>query len=179
MIGGAVVVDDAALFESLRFAQNATGGVPGPWDAWLTLRGAKTLAVRMRQHEANARRVAETLRSHAQLAAVHYPGFTDHPGHEIARRQMRGFGGMVTIDVRDEAAAARKLCESTRVFSLAESLGGVESLIGYPFLMSHFAFSPEAKRAKGSTKASVRLSVGLEDADDLCEDLLQALAQCR
>jgi cystathionine gamma-lyase len=179
VIGGAVVVDDAELFETLRFAQNATGGVPGPWDAWLTLRGAKTLAVRMRQHEANARRVAETLRGHAQLAAVHYPGFADHPGHAIARKQMRGFGGMVTIELAGGEAAARKLCESTRVFSLAESLGGVESLIGYPFLMSHFAFSPEEKRAKGISEGVVRLSVGLEDAGDLCDDLLQALAQCR
>jgi cystathionine gamma-lyase len=178
VIGGAVVVDDAALFESLRFAQNATGGVPGPWDAWLTLRGAKTLAVRMRQHEANARRVAEALRGHALLDAVHYPGFEDHPGHAIARKQMRGFGGMVTIELRGREAAARKLCESTRLFSLAESLGGVESLIGYPFLMSHFAFSPEEKRAKGIHEGVVRLSVGLEDADDLCDDLLQALAQC-
>jgi cystathionine beta-lyase/cystathionine gamma-synthase len=178
VIGGAVALDDPALFESLRFAQNATGGVPGPWDAWLTLRGAKTLAVRMRQHEANARRVAEALRGHARLDAVHYPGFPDHPGHAIARQQMRGFGGMVTIEVRGGEAAARKLCESTRVFSLAESLGGVESLIGYPFLMSHAAFSPEEKRAKGIHEGVVRLSVGLEDADDLCDDLLQALAQC-
>jgi cystathionine beta-lyase/cystathionine gamma-synthase len=179
VIGGAIAVDDAELFESLRFAQNATGGVPGPWDAWLTLRGVKTLAVRMRQHEANAQRVAEALRGHPQLAAVHYPGFPDHPGHAIARRQMRGFGGMVTIEVRGGETAARKLCESTRVFSLAESLGGVESLIGYPFLMSHAAFSPEAKRAKGIHEGVVRLSVGLEDADDLCDDLLQALVQCR
>jgi len=179
VIGGAVVVDDAALFESLCFAQNTTGGVPGPWDAWLTLRGTKTLAVRMRQHEVNARRVAEALRGNAQIAAVHYPGFADHPSHEIARRQMRGFGGIVTIEMRDGEAAARKLCESTRLFSLAESLGGVESLIGYPFLMSHAAFSPEEKRAKGVSEAVVRLSVGLEDADDLCDDLLQAIAQCR
>ena len=109
VIGGAVVVDDAALFETLRFAQNATGGVPGPWDAWLTLRGTKTLAVRMRQHETNARRVAEALRGHAQLAAVHYPGFADHPGHAIARKQMRGFGGMVTIELRGGEAAAEAL----------------------------------------------------------------------
>jgi cystathionine beta-lyase/cystathionine gamma-synthase len=179
VIGGAVVVDDAALHESLRFAQNATGGVPGPWDAWLTLRGVKTLAVRMRQHEENARRVAEALRGHPQLATVHYPGFADDPGHELARRQMRGFGGMVTVELRGGPAAAKKLCEATRVFSLGESLGGVESLIGYPFLMSHAAFSPEEKLEKGITESVVRLSVGLEDADDLCGDLLQALAQCR
>ena len=179
VIGGAVVVDDEALRDALRFAQNATGGVPGPWDAWLTLRGTKTLAVRMRQHEANARRVAETLRGRPELAMVHYPGFPDHPGHELARKQMRGFGGMVTVELRGGEAAARNFCEATRVFSLGESLGGVESLIGYPFLMSHAAFSPEEKRAKGITEAVVRLSVGLEDADDLCDDLLQALEQCR
>ncbi len=179
VVGGAAVVDDEALHDALRLARNATGGVPGPWDAWLTLRGTKTLAVRMRQHEANARRVAETLRGRPELVAVHYPGFSDHPGHPLARQQMRGFGGIVTIELRGGEAAARKLCESTRVFSLGESLGGVESLIGYPFLMSHAAFSPEEKRAKGITEAVVRLSVGIEDADDLCDDLLQALAQCR
>jgi len=179
VVGGAVVVDDEALRDALLFARNATGGVPGPWDAWLTLRGTKTLAVRMRQHEVNARRVAEALRGRSEIAAVHYPGFSDHPGHPLACKQMRGFGGIVTIELRGGEAAARKLCESTRIFSLAESLGGVESLIGYPFLMSHAAFSPEAKRAKGITEAVVRLSVGLEDADDLCDDLLQALAPCR
>jgi cystathionine beta-lyase/cystathionine gamma-synthase len=178
VIGGAVVVDDEALRDALRFAQNATGGVPGPWDSWLTLRGAKTLAVRMRQHEANAHCVAEALRGRPELAAVHYPGLSDHPGHSLARKQMRGFGGIVTIELRGGAAAARKLCEATRVFSLGESLGGVESLIGYPFLMSHAAFSPEEKRARGITDGVVRLSVGLEDAGDLCDDLLQALAQC-
>jgi len=178
VIGGAVVVDDEELFAKLKFAQNATGGVPGPWDAWLTLRGAKTLAVRMRQHEANARRVAEFARGRREIAAVHYPGFADHPGHDLAKRQMRGFGGMVTIELAGGEAAARTLCESTRLFSLGESLGGVESLIGYPWLMSHAAFAPEEKRRKGITEAVVRLSVGIEDADDLCADLGQALDRC-
>jgi cystathionine beta-lyase/cystathionine gamma-synthase len=176
VIGGAVVVDDEALFETLRFAQNATGGVPGPWDAWLVLRGVKTLAVRMRQHEANAARVAAFLRGRPEVAAVHWPGFPDHPGHAIARRQMRGFGGMVTIELAGGEAAARRLCESTRLFSLGESLGGVESLIGYPWRMSHAAFAPDEKRRKGITEAIVRLSVGLEEAGDLCADLAQALA---
>lgn len=179
VIGGAVVVDDEELYTRLKFAQNATGGVPGPWDAWLTLRGAKTLALRMRQHESNARRVAEFVRGRAEIAAVHYPGFADHPGHELARKQMRGFGGMVTIELARGEGAARALCESTKLFSLGESLGGVESLIGYPWLMSHAAFAPEEKRRKGITEAVVRLSVGLEDADDLCEDLDRALAKCR
>lgn len=179
VIGGAVVVDDEEIFQKLRFAQNATGGVPGPWDAWLTLRGAKTLAVRMRQHEANAKQVAEFLRGRDGIAAVHYPGFADHPGHELARRQMRGFGGMVTVELAGGAAAARTFCESTHLFSLGESLGGVESLIGYPWLMSHAAFAPEEKLRKGITEAVVRLSVGLEDAGDLCADLEGALARCR
>jgi len=179
VIGGAVVVDDEELATKLRFAQNATGGVPGPWDAWLTLRGAKTLAVRMRQHESNARRIAEFARGRREIAAVHYPGFADHPGHDLAAKQMRGFGGMVTIELAGGEAAARTLCESTKLFSLGESLGGVESLIGYPWLMSHAAFAPEEKRRKGITEAVVRLSVGLEDAGDLCDDLGQALAKCR
>ena len=177
VIGGAAVLRDEDLYRRLKFAQNATGGVPGPWDAWLTLRGVKTLALRMRQHEANARRVAETLRGRPELLAVHWPGFPDHPGHELATRQMRGFGGMVTIEMRGGEAAARKLCESTEIFALGESLGGVESLIGYPWSMSHAAFPPEEKRRKGISEAVVRLSVGIEDAGDLCDDLLQALAR--
>jgi cystathionine beta-lyase/cystathionine gamma-synthase len=175
VIGGAVVVDDPEIHERLRFAQNATGGVPGPWDAWLTLRGARTLAVRMRQHEANAARVAAFLRGRDEIAVVHWPGFADHPGHALARRQMRGFGGIVTVELAGGAAAARRLCESTSLFALGESLGGVESLIGYPWLMSHAAFPPEEKLRKGITEAVVRLSVGLEDADDLCQDLAHAL----
>jgi cystathionine beta-lyase/cystathionine gamma-synthase len=179
VIGGALVVRDEALAERLRFARNATGSVPGPWDAWLTLRGLKTLAVRMRQHEANAARVAGLLRGRPEVARVHWPGFPDHPGHAIARRQMRGFGGMVTIDLAGGEAAARRFCESTRLFSLAESLGGVESLVGYPWSMSHAAFPPEEKRRKGISEATVRLSVGIEDALDLCADLEQALDRAR
>ncbi len=175
VIGGALVLDDEELAEKLRFTRNATGGIPGPWDAWLTLRGLKTLAVRMRQHETNARRVAEFLRDRPEVARVHYPGFPDHPGHEIAVRQMRGFGGMVALDLAGGEAAAHRMCESTRLFSLGESLGGVESLIGYPWSMSHAAFSPEEKRRKKITEATVRLSVGIEDADDLCEDLARSL----
>jgi len=175
VIGGAVVVDDEELAEKLRFTRNATGGIPGPWDAWLTLRGLKTLAVRMGQHEANAARVAGFLTGRPEVARVHYPGLPDHPGHDLARRQMRGFGGMVSLDLADGERAARALCESTRLFSLGESLGGVESLIGYPWTMSHAAFAPEEKRRKGITEGTVRLSVGIEDADDLCDDLGRAL----
>jgi len=175
VIGGAVVVDDDDLAAALRAARNATGGVPGPWDVWLTLRGAKTLALRMRQHEANAQQIAEFLEPRPEVARVHYPGLTDHPGHELARSQMRGFGGVVTIDLAGGEPAARAVCESTRYFSLGESLGGVESLIGYPWSMSHGAFPADAKRSKGITEATVRLSVGIEHVDDLRTDLSLAL----
>ena len=179
VIGGAVVVKEDSLVERLRFAQNATGGVPGPWDAWLTLRGLKTLAVRKRQHAVNAVQVANFLRDHQEVSTVHYPGFADHPGHELAKAQMANFGGMVTIDLRGGELAAQKLCESTRIFKLAESLGGVESLIGYPWLMSHGAFESQVKLNKGITQSTVRLSVGIENAEDLVEDLDQALKRCR
>jgi len=175
VIGGALVVDDPALAERLRFTRNATGGIPGPWDAWLTLRGLRTLAVRMRQHQENAGIVAEFLRGRREVARVHYPGFADHPGHDVARRQMRGFGGMLALDLAGGEGAARGLCESTRLFALGESLGGVESLIGYPWTMSHAAFPDDEKRRKGISEATVRLSVGIEDAQDLCDDLAQAL----
>jgi cystathionine beta-lyase/cystathionine gamma-synthase len=175
VIGGAVVVNDEETARKLQFTRNATGGVPGPWDAWLTLRGTKTLAVRMRQHGSNAEAVAGFLKGRPEVARVHYPGLPDHPGFELARAQMRGFGGMVTIELAGGEAAARCLCEATTLFALGESLGGVESLIGYPWSMSHAAFPPEVKRRKGITEAIVRLSVGIEDADDLCADLDQAL----
>jgi cystathionine beta-lyase/cystathionine gamma-synthase len=175
VLGGAVVVDDEETAQTLRFTRNATGGIPGPWDAWLTLRGAKTLALRMREHERNAARVAEFLRGRPEVSQVLFPGLPDHPGHELARRQMTGFGGVVTIDLAGGEPAARTLCESTRLFSLGESLGGVESLIGQPWTMSHGAFPPEEKRRKGILESTVRLSVGIEHPDDLCEDLAQAL----
>ena len=159
VIGGAIVVDDEETAETLRFARNATGGIPGPWDAWLTLRGAKTLAVRMREHEKNAAGVAAFLADRAEITRVHYPGLPGHPGHALAKRQMRGFGGMVTIDLAGGEPAARAFCNATRVFALGESLGGVESLVGYPWTMSHAAFPPEEKRRVGIGEATVRLSV--------------------
>lgn len=175
VIGGAVVVDDPALHEKLFFTRNATGGVAGPWDAWLTLRGAKTLALRMERHCENAARVAEFLSERDEVARVHHPGLPDHPGHELAARQMKGFGGIVTLELAGGADAARRFAEHTRLFSLGESLGGVESLVGYPWTMSHGAFPAEEKRRKGITQATVRLSVGIESASDLCDDLAQAL----
>jgi cystathionine gamma-lyase len=175
VIGGAVVVEDEETANRLQVARNATGGVPGPWDAWLTLRGTKTLALRMREHQANAMKVAEFLTQRPEVARVYYPGLADHPGHDLARSQMRGFGGIVTIDLAGGDSAARVFCESTEYFALGESLGGVESLIGYPWTMSHGAFAPEEKLSKGISEATVRLSVGIEHADDLCDDLAQAL----
>jgi cystathionine beta-lyase/cystathionine gamma-synthase len=175
VIGGAVVVDDEETANRLQVGRNATGGVPGPWDAWLTLRGVKTLALRMREHQANAQKLAEFLSQRSEVTRVHYPGLPDHPGHALAQQQMRGFGGIVTIDLAGGGPAAREFCKSTEYFALGESLGGVESLIGYPWTMSHGAFPPEEKLKKDITEATVRLSVGIEHADDLCDDLAQAL----
>ena len=176
VIGGALALDDEETDRELRFTRNATGGIPGPWDAWLTLRGLKTLALRMRQHQENAAAVASFLRGRPEVARVYYPGLPDHPGHALAARQMRGMGGMLAIDLAGGEAAALRMCAATRVFALGESLGGVESLIGYPWSMSHAAFPPEEKRRKGISEATVRLSVGIEHADDLCADLERALA---
>ena len=175
VLGGAIVLDDEEDAGTLQFTRNATGGIPGPWDAWLTLRGAKTLALRMRQHESNAARVAAFLSERPEVERVHYPGLPGHPGHALAKKQMRGFGGMLSLDLRGGEAAALAFCAATKLFALGESLGGVESLIGYPWTMSHAAFPPEEKRRKGISEATVRLSVGIEHVDDLCDDLGQAL----
>jgi cystathionine beta-lyase/cystathionine gamma-synthase len=175
VLGGAIVVDDEDDAQTLQFTRNATGGIPGPWDAWLTLRGVKTLAVRMRQHEQNATRIASYLQERPEVERVHFPGLPDHPGHALAKKQMRGFGGMLALDLRGGAPAALAFCAATKLFALGESLGGVESLIGYPWSMSHAAFPPEEKRRKGIFEGTVRLSVGIEHADDLCADLGQAL----
>ncbi len=171
VVGGALVTGDDALAEQLTFTQNAVGAVPGPFDAWLTLRGVKTLAVRMERHCDNAERVAAALAEHPRVTAVHYPGRPDHPGHEVAARQMRRFGGMVSFQVADEAAAL-KVCAGTTLFTLAESLGGVESLIEHPGRMTHASVSGSALEVPNDL---VRLSVGIEDADDLVADLREAL----
>jgi len=176
MIGGvAVVRDDKELAENLWFLLNSAGAIQGPFDSFLALRGLKTLALRMQAHCDNALHIARWLKQHPAVDRVIYPGLPDHPGYELARAQMHGFGGMVTVDLAGGEAAARVLCEGTRLFALGESLGGVESLIGYPWTMSHAAFPPEEKRDKGISEGTVRLSVGIEDAEDLCADLAQAL----
>ena len=175
VVGGAVVGGRAPL-EPVAFHQNAAGGVPGPFDAYLTLRGIKTLAVRMERHCANARTLAQWLAEQPQVEQVLYPGLASHPGHELARRQMRDFGGMISVRLRGGAEAARRLLTRTRLFSLAESLGGVESLISLPALMTHASIPAEIRRARGVDDALVRLSVGIEEVEDLREDLRRALA---
>ncbi len=173
VLGGALVVADPALGERLAFLQNATGGVAGPFDAWLTLRGIRTLAVRMDRHSLNAARVADMLLAHPAVSGVLYPGLPGHPGHEIAAKQMRGFGGMVSFRVRAGEEAAVAVCGRTRVFTLGESLGGVESLIEHPGRMTHASVAGSPLEVPGDL---VRLSVGIESGDDLLEDLRFALS---
>jgi cystathionine gamma-synthase len=172
VLGGAVVVNDVELAEKVGFLQFGVGAVSGPLDAWLTVRGIKTLAVRMERHSANAQAIAERLVGHPALDAVYYPGLSTHPGHDIAVRQMSGFGGMLSVALTGGASAARRFAESTEVFQLAESLGGVESLIGYPSEMTHASVRGTALEVPENV---VRLSVGIEDVDDLVGDVLQAL----
>jgi cystathionine gamma-synthase len=172
VIGGALVTDDPELDEQVAFLQNGAGAVPGPFDAWLTLRGIKTLAVRMEQHCDNAERVAAVLQAHPAVTGVRYPGLDTHPGHEVAAKQMRRFGGMVSFTVQGGAAAALAVCARTRVFILAESLGGVESLIEHPGRMTHASTTGTQLEVPAEL---LRLSVGIEDAEDLVEDMLTAL----
>jgi cystathionine gamma-lyase len=184
VIGGAVVVRDAQLIEKLAFLQNALGAVPGPFDCYLQHRGLKTLALRMERHSANAAAVAAHLRGHTKLARVVYPFLDDHPDVGLAKRQMSAGGGIVTIVFRGERThgrdpardAALRFCESLRVFALAESLGGVESLACHPAIMTHASIPREVREARGVTDGLVRLSVGIEDVQDLLADLDQALA---
>jgi cystathionine gamma-lyase len=174
VIGGAVI-GRRDLLDSIAFYQNAAGGVPGPFDAWLVLRGIKTLAVRMERHCANARVLASWLSEHTKVDHVYYPGLIDHPNHAVARRQMRDYGGMISIRLQEGAEAAYRLLTRTRLFSLAESLGGVESLIGHPATMTHASIPADVRAARGIDDGLVRLSVGIEDVDDLKADLEQAM----
>ncbi|MFG2193168.1 cystathionine gamma-synthase [Streptomyces sp. NPDC048639] len=172
VVGGALVVNDDALGDELAFHQNAMGAIAGPFDAWLTLRGIKTLAVRMDRHSANAERVAELLVAHPKVTQVYYPGRHEHPGHEIAAKQMRSFGGMVSFRVTGGEQAAVEVCNRARLFTLGESLGGVESLIEHPGRMTHASAAGSALEVPADL---VRLSVGIEAVDDLLSDLAQAL----
>jgi len=174
VIGGAVLGNDPEIYETLKFHQNAAGAVPGPFDCWLVLRGIKTLSVRMREHSANGMAIAEMLREHPAVEQVFYPGLPDHPGHLVARRQMpRGFGGMVSFTVRGGYEAARTVVSRTRLFTLAESLGGVESLIEHPGQMTHASLAGSGFEIAPNL---IRLSVGIEHVDDLMDDLREALS---
>ena len=173
-VGGVVVAARDEDVEWLQFIQNAAGAIMGPMDAWLVLRGTKTLALRMAQHNVNAMALAEFLSGHRNVRRVLYPGLPDHPQHELAKRQMNGFGGMLTFDA-GSFEAARDVCNRVRLMALAESLGGVETLISHPASMTHASVPPERRAAIGLTDSLVRISTGIEDPDDLIDDLGQAL----
>jgi len=175
VVGGAVVAKDPSLLERLAWWANAVGLTGAPFDSYLTLRGLRTLSARMRVHEENARAVAAFLAEHPAVARVHYPGLADHPGHEIAKRQQAGFGGMVSFELNRRPGAVERFVEGLACFTLAESLGGVESLIAHPATMTHAAMDDEARERAGITPDLLRLSVGLEDVRDLLDDLELAL----
>ncbi len=171
-VGGAVIGNDPDVFATMKFHQNAAGAVPGPFDVWLALRGIKTLAVRMERHSENAQAVAEFLVGHPAVERVFYPGLKDHPGHDVAKRQMRGYSGMVSFTVKGDVNTALEVARGTRIFQLAESLGGVESLIEHPGQMTHASVAGTGAEVEDTL---IRLSVGIENRDDLLQDLEQAL----
>jgi cystathionine beta-lyase/cystathionine gamma-synthase len=176
VIQGSLSLNDAALREQLYFIQKSCGAVPGPMDCFLVLRGIKTLHVRMKQHCENGKIIAHWLRNHPKVAKVYWPGFEDHPGHAIAKKQMRDFGGMLSFSLKDDSVEnAMRVLSSTKLFSLAESLGGVESLINHPASMTHASIPKEERVKNGLTDSLIRLSVGIEDAEDLIEDLKHAI----
>ena len=182
VIGGALVTNDADIHERMKFCQKSVGAVPGPFDCWLAMRGIKTLAVRMKEHQANATRLAQWLSQHEQVEKVIYPGLPSHPHHELAKKQMSGFGGMVSFVVKGGLEQARCVLESTKVFLLAESLGGVESLIEHPAIMTHASIPRERREEIGISDGLIRLSVGIEAYEDLQRDLeaaLNASVPCR
>jgi len=176
MVGGCAVVARAELAEQLKFLQNATGGISGPFDSFLALRGLKTLALRMERHCASALKIARWLEGRPGIRSVTYPGLESHPQHDLAKRQMTGgFGGMIALELDRDLEGARRFLERTHLFTLAESLGGVESLVEHPAIMTHASIPPEQRAEIGISDAFVRLSVGIEDSDDLIADLDQAL----
>jgi len=177
MVGGVIVVgENKELADRIAFLQNAVGAIAGPFDSFLALRGLKTLALRMERHCANALEIARWLEEQSKIASVSYPGLKSHPQHDLARQQMRGFGGMITIVLKTDLAGTRRFLENTHLFSLAESLGGVESLINHPAIMTHGSIPPEQRAELGITDSLVRLSVGVESVRDLIDDLEAALA---
>jgi cystathionine gamma-lyase len=176
VVGGIVVTNKLEQYEAMKFYQNAAGGVPGPFDAWLTLRGLKTLALRMRQHEENALAVAKYLVEHPRVEKVYYPGLPSHPDYELAKRQMSGFGGMVSFQFKGTLADVEQIVKRFKVFTFGESLGGVESLVCHPASMTHGSIPQEIREARGLTDTLLRLSVGIEDIEDILGDLEQVLA---
>ncbi len=176
VIQGCLVMNDKALRDELHFIQKSTGAVPGPQDCFLVLRGIKTLHVRMQRHCENGEKVANFLRNHPKVAKVYWPGFEDHPNHAIAKKQMRDFGGMVSFELKDESPEElKRVVSSTKIIALAESLGGVESLVNHPATMTHASIPKEERLKNGLKDSLIRLSIGIEDADDLIEDLKQAI----
>lgn len=175
VVMGCLALDNETLFERLKFLQNAVGGVPSPFDCFLALRGIKTLALRMKQHEQNALKVASFLESHPKVERVIYPGLASHPQHELAKRQARGFGGMVSFVIKGNLKSATEFLKSVELFTLAESLGGVESLIEHPAIMTHASVPIEIRDELGISDSLIRISCGIEHADDLVADLDQAL----
>ncbi len=176
VIQGCLVMNDQALRDELYFIQKSCGAVPGPMDCFLVLRGIKTLHVRMQRHCENGEKIAYALRNHEKVSKVYWPGFTDHPNHEIARRQMRGYGGMLSFELQEDSMeAANRVLSGTKIFALAESLGGVESLINHPASMTHASIPREERLRNGLGDTLIRLSVGIEDGEDLIEDLFQAI----
>ncbi len=176
VIGGIVVTNNEETAQKLHFLQKSIGAVPGPWDCWLVMRGIKTLHVRMRQHGTSAMRIAKWLEAHPKIESVVYPGLESHPQHELAKSQMSGFGGMITFFVKGGLPVARTMLEKVKIFALAESLGGVESLIEHPAIMTHASVPAEVRAEIGISDSLIRLSVGIEDIDDLMADLEQALS---
>lgn len=175
VVGGMAVMNDDEVYQHIKFFQNAAGAIPGPFDAWLTLRGVKTLAVRMRQHTENASAIARFLSEHPRVEKVYYPGLPSHPDHALAKRQMSGFGGMVSCQLKGSATDIDQIVRRLKIFTFAESLGGMKSLVCHPASMTHGAIPPEIREAYGLTDTLLRLSVGIEDCEDLLTDLDQAL----
>ncbi len=177
VVMGALCMNDDKLYEQIAFIHNSCGATPGPMDSFLVLRGIKTLHLRMERHCSNGKKIAEFLRVHPKIDKVYWPGFTDHPNHDIAKKQMRDFGGMISFDIKDKSKEeCFRIASAVKVFSLAESLGGVESLINHPATMTHASIPKEERERVGVTDTLLRLSVGIEDIDDLLEDLKQALS---
>ena len=174
-VGGAIMLSESNVFEKLKFNQNAVGAILSPFDSFLTIRGIKTLALRMERHQENALRVANFLSTHPKVLKVYYPGLPTHPGYDIAKKQMTGFGGMISFEIRGGISTAKRFLSNLKLFALAESLGGVESLIEHPAKMTHASLSKQEREAVGITDGLIRVSVGIEDARDLVKDLKQAL----